>query len=431
MGSTRLPQADAQKQLILVAKTAKRETVSRRALDALGTDDRAMGTIARRAEQAAIRMDALARLTDAGELAATALKTDYKDAALGALDRIGDEETLRTLAARARNQAAQRRARSLVRAIDDRAAAAGKGRSRPGRRTGAASQGQRDVCREAEALSGTTDWNDGSRRLAILEQRWDDVGGDAEGDIATRVRDALARATSSRDWFLAERAESERLAKARAAALEARAALVARVDVLHGRGIEEPLGHIRAEWEALPPVPGGDDPALAARFEAACRTASARAREAAMQQQTIERLEALCTELETLVGDPAQAERGPRAQVARLRHEWQQALAAAPADEHTTALLARWSAADAQAPSGRGRRRPARQSQPNLGMRSERRNDWLSPSSGSPRSPKPRSRRSTVRCARRDWPSRGSSKLPGHPSVRPYACESNRRSRRS
>jgi hypothetical protein len=348
-GLARLPKADAQKQLILVAKTAKRENVSRRALDALGTDDRAMGTIARRAEQAAIRMDALARLTDAGELAATALKTDYKDAALGALDRIGDEETLRTLAARARNQAAQRRARSLVRAIDDRAAAEAKAEAERAAELERRRKAQRDVCREAEALSGTTDWNDGSRRLAILEQRWDDVGAEAEGDIATRVRDALTRATSSRDRFLGERAESERLAKARTAALEARAALVARVDILHGRGIEEPLGHIRAEWEALPPVPGGD-PALAARFEAACRTASARAREAAMQQQTIERLEALCTELETLVGDPAQAERSPREQVARLRHEWQQALAAAPADEHTAALLARWSAADAQAP---------------------------------------------------------------------------------
>ena len=350
-GLTRLPQADAQKQLILVAKTANRETVSRRALDALGTDDRAMGTIARRAEHAAIRMDALARITDAGELAGTALRTDYKDVALAALDRIGDEETLRSLAARARNQAAQRRARSLVRAIDERAAAQAKADAERTAELERRRRAQRDVCREAEALGSTTDWTDGSRRLAILEQRWDDVGADAESDIAARVRDALAAAGASRDRFVAQRAESERLALARSAALAARAALVSRVDVLHGRGIDEPLGQIRAEWMALPPIPGGDDPALAARFEAACRTAGARAREAAMQQQTIERLEALCTELETLVGDPAQAERVPRAQVARLRHEWQQALGHAPADEHTAALLTRWSAADAQVPA--------------------------------------------------------------------------------
>ena len=51
-GLTALPPADAQKQLVLVAKTARRDVVSRRALEHLPDDPRALGTTARRAESA-------------------------------------------------------------------------------------------------------------------------------------------------------------------------------------------------------------------------------------------------------------------------------------------------------------------------------------------------------------------------------------------
>ena len=57
-GLVGLPPAEAQKQLVLVAKTARREAVARRALEALGDDPRAIGTTARRSEHAAIRLEA-------------------------------------------------------------------------------------------------------------------------------------------------------------------------------------------------------------------------------------------------------------------------------------------------------------------------------------------------------------------------------------
>ena len=47
-----LPPAAAQKQIVLVAKTAKREPVSRAALSYLGSDQKALGTVARRSEHA-------------------------------------------------------------------------------------------------------------------------------------------------------------------------------------------------------------------------------------------------------------------------------------------------------------------------------------------------------------------------------------------
>ena len=109
-GLTALPAADAQKQLVLVAKTARRQTVSRRALDRLRDEPRALGTTARRAESAETRLAALARLADVQELTATALKSDYKDVALAAVERITEPQALRSVAARAKNPAAQRRA---------------------------------------------------------------------------------------------------------------------------------------------------------------------------------------------------------------------------------------------------------------------------------------------------------------------------------
>ena len=55
-----LPGASAQKHLLLVAKTAKRESVSRAALGGLVADQKALGSVARRAEVPAIRLEALA-----------------------------------------------------------------------------------------------------------------------------------------------------------------------------------------------------------------------------------------------------------------------------------------------------------------------------------------------------------------------------------
>ena len=72
-GLTALPPADAQKQLVLVAKTARRDVVSRRALDRLPDDPRALGTTARRAESAETRLAALGRLSDPQELVATGM----------------------------------------------------------------------------------------------------------------------------------------------------------------------------------------------------------------------------------------------------------------------------------------------------------------------------------------------------------------------
>jgi hypothetical protein len=349
-GLSVLPPADAQKQLVLVAKTARREPVCRRALDALGDDQRSLGTTARRAEQAAIRLQALARVTDASELVATAVKTEYKDVALGALDRLSaDEAAVRAVAARARNAAAQRRARAMVRALEDQAAAAARAEAERAAAQERRRRAQRDLLHDIEALASVSDWRDAASRLERLSQRWRDIADDADPELQGRVASASASvaeavARQEREWM-----EAQRAAQARAAGLEQRAALCARAEALRGGEVESGIEALRAEWTALSPLEGGDDPALARRFEAGCRGAVARSREAAMQEQTLDRLDALCAELDTLAADASFPARSDlRARWSRLREEWRSALDPVRDDERAAGRVERWAALEAQ-----------------------------------------------------------------------------------
>ena len=120
--SAALPAAAAQKHFVLVAKTAQRESICRAALGRLGGDQKALGTVCRRAEIEAVRVAALEGLTDPAELVATALRSNFRDVALGALERIAsDQAALKSVATRAANPAAARKARALLRGARGRA----------------------------------------------------------------------------------------------------------------------------------------------------------------------------------------------------------------------------------------------------------------------------------------------------------------------
>jgi hypothetical protein len=324
--------------------------VCRSALDALGTEARALGTTARRAEHGAIRLEALARLTDVPELVATAIKTEYKDVALAALDRVSaDEAAVRAIAARARNAAAQRRARAIVRTLEEQAAAAARAEADRAVALERRRRAQRDVLRDIEALASLTDWRDTARRLERLSQRWRDIADGADPELQARVASTITSVGEAVARHERERAEAERLAQARAAGLEQRTALVARAEALTGGEIEREIDALRAEWTALPPLEGGDEPAVIRRFEAGCRAALARSREAAMQEQTLDRLDALCAELDTLAADTAFPARGDlRARWSRLREEWRSALDSVRDDERAAGRVERWAALEAQ-----------------------------------------------------------------------------------
>ena len=112
------------KDLADVAKTAAFESVSLAALGRL-TDARAIGTVARRADRSSVRLEALGRIVDPSELGDVALKSDHKDVVLAALDKLwnatvpADREALKAIAVRARNKAAARRAKAMLRTLDE------------------------------------------------------------------------------------------------------------------------------------------------------------------------------------------------------------------------------------------------------------------------------------------------------------------------
>jgi hypothetical protein len=345
-GLRALPGAEAAKQLVLVAKSARRENVSRRALDALGRDSRALGTTARRSEHAAIRLDAIARVEDESELAATALRSEYKDVTLAALERVTDAAALRGVAARAKNPAAQRRARAMVRAIEEREAAAAAAEARRLAAIEQARRVRRDICRDAESLVTAADVARVPARLEALDARWRALDDEPEAEVASRYAQAVhaVRDRIARDE--AERAERARQQEARAAAVAERTGIIDRIAALPAPAVAEALPGLREAWEQLPPIPGGDERSITARFESVWRDAERRAREAHMVHEALERMTALCAEAEAVAADegfPAHAE--ARTRWKQLREQWRATLEATHGDERAAALAERWQAA--------------------------------------------------------------------------------------
>jgi hypothetical protein len=367
-----LPAPEAQKQLVLVAKSARLESVARRALDAAGDEARTLGTVARRSEHAAIRLEALRRLTDPQEIGATALKSDYKDVALAAVERTEDPESLRAVAARAKSPAAQRRARSLVRAIDERAAEVRAAEARRLALLEARRQAQRDVCRTVETLMSAADWHTAERRLSEAETRWRSFGEDLDPDLVRRFTDACAAARDALARHHQENAERERRERERADLQRRREEICDRIERLAANDVTTAIDALKAEWAA---GPGDPDARLTARFEAACRAAGERARAAEAIAADIERLAAVCGELEQLaegsiasprvpdapageeegathvaIAAPAGAEwgRGVRGHWKALRERWRQVPDLSRTDPRAAEILARWSAAESR-----------------------------------------------------------------------------------
>ena len=345
-GLTGLPAADAEKQLVLVAKSARIERVARAALDRLGTNMRALGTIARRAEHAAIRLDSLQRLVDPAEIASTALRSDYKDVAVAAVERLDDPAVLRAAAARAKSPAAQRRARAKVRVADEQEAAAAAAEAKRQAAVEARRQSQRDVCRLVEALVAPSDWDLARARLADAEARWQAFGSDVEPDLARRFGEACAAAGSALSRHDTELAAREREAQARAELAARRADVCARIEALPADAVDASLGALEADWQALPPL---DDARLDARFDAARRGARARAQSAVSVASALEALGAVAEALEQVAGDrgyPASAEL--RARVKELREQWRGVSEPLRGDERAAVSRQRWTAAEAR-----------------------------------------------------------------------------------
>jgi len=107
-----------------IAKAATREASGARALARI-SESHALGSVARHAALEAIRMRALAAISEQGardEILAVAMNSDFKDTALGALELMTSRAELEQVEASGRNKSASKRARSMMREADEKAA---------------------------------------------------------------------------------------------------------------------------------------------------------------------------------------------------------------------------------------------------------------------------------------------------------------------
>ena len=298
---------DDQRQLSTVAKGSPHDTVRTAALGRIH-DVRALGSVARHAADPGTALEAVARIADRAELVNVALKTDHKDAGLAALERAlsdGDADargTLDTIAARAKNKAVVKQARSMLHALDqaeaDRRAALDAWQQRVAR-----ALALMEACASAQPGASS------ASRLAEAEAAWGDLG--REGTFPLD-EPTLARYNSLADSARAAvaRHEQEEAARRtaeeqRSSALAAATALCARVEEARGEDALDQVATARAEWEGL--ALNGADPeaaALGERFAAACERTAERHRNREALQRAKARLEELASAAEQAASAP-------------------------------------------------------------------------------------------------------------------------------
>ena len=286
------------------AKTAAFEAVSLAALGRL-TDARAIGTVARRADHSSVRLEALARIVAPSELGDVALKSDHKDVALAALDKLwnttvpADREALKAIAVRARNKAAVRRAKAMLRTLDE-------GSGRPSLEEHR--QQQLQLCLTVESLAGSGAAPDlVTRELAGAQRQWAErqaaSGWPDDDDLTQRFVAACEMLHASMVRDADARAEKERQARERADAVAARVAACEAVERIDGDAALHLLAEARSAWVGQTPLEpeGAEGEAVRRRFEQACRDCERRYERLKAQQAQQGRLEEIVHDAEQLV----------------------------------------------------------------------------------------------------------------------------------
>ena len=339
--------AAALKQHVLVAKTAKRESVSQAALDRLGDDPKALATVARRSEHAPVRMAALGRLRDAEELAATALKSSFRDVATAALEQVTDRAAIKAIATRAANPAAARRARVILRGFEEQDAAAAAAEAAKAAAVQAKRRAQAELVRDLERVAAHAGEAGAADRVASLVTRWQTEGVDADADVRGRFDQALGAARDALATLETERAAREQRQKEMAEKLAARRAHVARCRGMGGDTSAEAQAVLVAEWEGLPVVDHPEGAQLQADFESALRSIERKRKDETSFSERLGRIAELAAALETLSADQRYpASRDVRQRARRVRQDAQAALSGLDLEPRAHEAVARVKAAE-------------------------------------------------------------------------------------
>jgi hypothetical protein len=292
-----------QRQLATVAKSAAHETVRRAALGRLH-DVKALGSVARHASHGATALDAVARLTDAAELLNVAVKTEHKDAGIAALERAveahdaagGSRDTLETVAARAKNKSVAKRARGMMQALDEAAAA---------KRLALETWQQKVASLVARVETLAPHSAHAATELESTETEWAALATEPafELDPDTVARFEAAAGAVRAGLAEQQRLEAERRAEdeRRAARRASRAALIERVDTLRGEDALEQLAGLTEEWAALDADDRDPDAdAMQRAFDTAAGGVRQRDQDRLDMHQTLARLEAIAGDAERL-----------------------------------------------------------------------------------------------------------------------------------
>lgn len=277
------------KTLASVARLSAREAIAVRALARI-TDVHALGSIARHAGFEPIRQTALDALHDRGEILGVAMNSEHKDTAIAAVERFVEREDLEQIAARAKNKAAAKRARALLREMDERAAAeAAAAAPTPSvddgemarQETAKQEEEARRVAQRGEAEARETEV--ARQRAAVEEARALDERRRREAELHARLRE-----TERRQGRLSELA----LEAEAAAADQDLASAARRLDVV-GREWHHLANGIAVEPEV-------EARFAAARERVATRTAEAQDRESRARREALGRLQQLLARVEPM-----------------------------------------------------------------------------------------------------------------------------------
>jgi uncharacterized protein DUF349 len=291
--------------LAAVAKSAPREAVAVRALARIvdERDPRVLGSIARHAEHESVRRAAFDSLQEHGEVLGVALNSEFREPALAAVDRVTDRDELEQIANRGKNKSAAKRARALVREMDERAAqeaaAADAARVAAEAEAAAAHAAEARAFEDAQRSRDEAEHQAAADRARADEEARRQVENEAaarrreEHEAADRVRREAAEAET--------RKETERR-RGRLAELADEASRVAGVE--DAASARRQFGVIRREWTDV--SAGVElDPEIAARYAEA--DAKIRAREMTAQEQdqrarreALTRLQQLASRVEAL-----------------------------------------------------------------------------------------------------------------------------------
>ena len=309
-----------ERELTTVAKTAGPEEVRRAAIAAM-RDERSLGGVARHGAEASARLIAIERLTDRAEIEGVALRGEHADAAIAAIDKLTEAsaETLTAIAEKARTKAAQKKARTQLKAATPAAPAAESG---PGFKD-PEQQKARELVAQMNGLASVSDFTQLREAYAAARVAWVELLADADIQPAIEA-DFESASTVVRDRLAADeaaRAAAERQRRAVEQEQADRAAVCARVEALSGEDIQDRLAEARAAWEGMAPMPEGWAAELDRRFNEACRAAQNRLERRQLAKQSAERLPTLVPEIEAIAETPDYNE--VRSQWYALRKQWQ------------------------------------------------------------------------------------------------------------